>query len=127
MRKVIMGLLALLLALPAAVSASVWQGTVETAETSNVRAGAEGIVETLPLRVGEYVTAATESVVIRESRVFAPFDGRISGIGTHAELLESNEIYRDVYESQTGAGNGDFDRPEADDAADDRASGKEVE
>ncbi len=87
MRKVIMGLLALLLALPAAVSASVWQGTVETAETSDVRAGAEGIVETLPLRVGEYVTAATEAAGIRESRVFAPFDGRISGI----RILEGEE------------------------------------
>lgn len=27
-------------------------------------------------------------------------DGRINGIGTHAELLENNEIYREVYESQ---------------------------
>ena len=28
-------------------------------------------------------------------------NGRIDGIGTHNELIESNEIYRDVYESQT--------------------------
>ena len=27
-------------------------------------------------------------------------DGRISGIGTHEELIASNEIYREVYESQ---------------------------
>ena len=27
-------------------------------------------------------------------------EGEISGIGTHSELLKSNEIYRDVYESQ---------------------------
>ena len=27
-------------------------------------------------------------------------DGRISGMGTHAELMEQNEIYRDVYQSQ---------------------------
>ncbi len=27
-------------------------------------------------------------------------DGRINGIGTHKELLKSNEIYREVYESQ---------------------------
>lgn len=27
--------------------------------------------------------------------------GQINGIGTHEELLESNEIYRDVFESQT--------------------------
>ena len=36
-------------------------------------------------------------------------NGKINGIGTHDELLANNEIYRDVYESQTGAGNGDFD------------------
>ena len=35
-------------------------------------------------------------------------DGKINGIGTHEELLKSNEIYRDVYESHTGGG-GDFD------------------
>ena len=28
--------------------------------------------------------------------------------GTHEQLMESNEIYRDVYESQT-KGSGDFD------------------
>ena len=27
-------------------------------------------------------------------------DGKISGIGTHSQLLKSNAIYRDVYESQ---------------------------
>ena len=27
-------------------------------------------------------------------------DGKINGIGTHASLLETNEIYREVYESQ---------------------------
>ena len=36
-------------------------------------------------------------------------DGAINGFGTHEELLATNEIYRDVYESQTGGGSGDFD------------------
>jgi ATP-binding cassette subfamily B protein len=27
-------------------------------------------------------------------------DGRINGIGTHDELMEQNEIYRDVFNSQ---------------------------
>ena len=27
-------------------------------------------------------------------------DGRIQGIGTHEELLESNRIYQEIYESQ---------------------------
>ena len=36
-------------------------------------------------------------------------NGRISGMGRHDELLETNEIYREVYESQTKGG--DFDEP----------------
>ena len=28
-------------------------------------------------------------------------DGRISGTGTHEELLENNEEYREIYYSQT--------------------------
>ena len=35
-------------------------------------------------------------------------NGTINGYGTHDELMENNEIYRDVYESQT-SGSGDFD------------------
>ena len=42
-------------------------------------------------------------------RIVVLDDGRISGIGTHDELLESNDIYKEVYESQINAG-GDFDR-----------------
>ena len=34
-------------------------------------------------------------------------NGMIDGVGTHDELIESNEIYREVFESQTKAG--DFD------------------
>ena len=41
-------------------------------------------------------------------RIGNHFYGRIDGIGTHEELLATNEIYRDVYESQQ-AGAGDFD------------------
>ncbi len=33
-------------------------------------------------------------------------DGRITGIGTHSELLQSSEEYREIYESQTGAAAG---------------------
>ena len=35
-------------------------------------------------------------------------DGKLDGFGTHEELLETNAIYRDVYDSQTNGG-GDFD------------------
>ncbi|WP_338070655.1 ABC transporter ATP-binding protein [Bifidobacterium avesanii] len=35
-------------------------------------------------------------------------DGRIDGVGTHAELMASNEIYRSIHDLQTQGG-GDFD------------------
>ena len=38
-------------------------------------------------------------------------DGKVNGFGTHEELLEQNDIYREVYESQTSGG-GDFDEKE---------------
>ena len=41
-------------------------------------------------------------------RILVLDNGCVNGIGTHEELLEHNEIYRDVYEAQTG-GSGDFD------------------
>lgn len=41
-------------------------------------------------------------------RIIVLDNGSVSGFGTHDELMASNEIYRDVYESQT-SGSGDFD------------------
>ena len=37
-------------------------------------------------------------------------EGRVDGFGTHEELLKTNEIYREIYETQTSGG-GDFDQP----------------
>ena len=31
-------------------------------------------------------------------------EGRIDGIGTHEELLKSNEIYKEIYDSQVKGG-----------------------
>ena len=46
---------------------------------------------------------------VEESDVIIVLDGgRINGIGTHDELMKSNEIYREVYNSQNRAG-GDKD------------------
>jgi ATP-binding cassette subfamily B protein len=36
-------------------------------------------------------------------------DGCVDGFDTHENLLKTNEIYRDVYESQI-KGSGDFDK-----------------
>ncbi|MCM1439141.1 MAG: ABC transporter ATP-binding protein/permease [Roseburia sp.] len=37
-------------------------------------------------------------------------DGRINGVGTHEELLKTNEIYREVYESQVKGGDDNTDK-----------------
>jgi ATP-binding cassette subfamily B protein len=43
-------------------------------------------------------------------RIIVMDDGVITDIGSHDELVASSEIYREVYESQTGnSGNADFD------------------
>jgi ATP-binding cassette subfamily B protein len=46
-------------------------------------------------------------------RIIVMDNGTVNGIGTHDELMATNEIYREVYESQTGAGaDADFDKPQ---------------
>ena len=32
------------------------------------------------------------------------YDGKIDGIGTHEELLKTNQIYKEVYETQVKGG-----------------------
>ncbi len=54
------------------------------------------------------IIAQRISSVMDAERIIVLDDGKLSGFGTHEELLASNEIYRDVYESQTKGG-GDFD------------------
>jgi ATP-binding cassette, subfamily B, multidrug efflux pump len=47
-----------------------------------------------------FVVAQRISTVISADRVVVLDDGRVVGIGTHAELLEKNEIYREIVVSQ---------------------------
>ena len=34
-------------------------------------------------------------------------NGRIASVGTHDELMQTSEIYREVYEQQTNGGDND--------------------
>ena len=43
-------------------------------------------------------------------RIIVMDDGRIDDFGTHEELLARNQIYKEIFEQQTGAGSGDFDK-----------------
>ena len=77
---------------------------VDTATDAKIRkAFAEEIPETTKLIIAQRVSSIqhADHIIVME-------DGRIDGYGTHEQLLCDNEIYREVYESQTG-GSGDFD------------------
>ena len=43
-------------------------------------------------------------------RILVLENGTVSGFDTHANLLKTNPIYREIYEAQTQGG-GDFDQP----------------
>ncbi len=77
---------------------------VDTATDARIRkAFADEIPETTKLIIAQRISSVQHA-----DRIIVMEDGRIDGFGTHEELLENNEIYREVYESQTG-GSGDFD------------------
>lgn len=56
----------------------------------------------------KFIIAQRVSSVMDADRIIVLDEGKISGIGTHEELVENNAIYREVFESQT-SGSGDFD------------------
>lgn len=55
------------------------------------------------------IIAQRVSSVEHADRILVLNEGKIDGFDTHEHLLENNEIYRDIYESQT-QGSGDFDQ-----------------
>lgn len=77
---------------------------VDTATDAKIRkAFAEEIPDTT-----KFIIAQRISSVQNADRIIVMENGQIHGFGTHEELLENNEIYREVYETQTKGG-GDFD------------------
>lgn len=77
---------------------------VDTATDSRIRkAFAEEIPGTTKIIIAQRISSIKDC-----DRIIVMEDGAVNGFGTHDELIENNEIYRDVYDSQMN-GSGDFD------------------
>lgn len=77
---------------------------VDTATDSKIRAA---LAKTIP-GTTKLIIAQRISSVMDADRIIVMNDGKVDGFDTHENLLKNNEIYRDVYDSQTNCG-GDFD------------------
>ena len=69
---------------------------VDTATEARIR---EMLAEKLP-DMTKIIIAQRISSVSHADQIIVLDDGRIKGIGTHEELLEHNEIYQEIYDSQ---------------------------
>ena len=78
---------------------------VDTATDARIR---KAFKEEIP-GTTKIIIAQRISSVENADRILVMEDGEVNGFGTHEELLANNEIYKDIYESQT-SGNGDFDQ-----------------
>ena len=77
---------------------------VDTATDAKIRkAFAEEIPNTTKLIIAQRISS-----IMNADRIIVLNNGVMDGFGSHEELMETNAIYREVYESQT-QGSGDFD------------------
>ena len=72
---------------------------VDTATEAEIRrAFAEELKDSTKIIIAQRITSVMEA-----DRILVLDDGRITGIGTHAELMQNNREYREIYESQMSA------------------------
>ena len=77
---------------------------VDTATDARIRkAFAESIPGTTKLIIAQRISSVEHA-----DKIIVMNDGQVMGFAPHEELLETNEIYREVYDAQM-SGSGDFD------------------
>ena len=80
---------------------------VDTATDAKIRKSFREIIPgTTKLIIAQRIASVQDA-----DRILVLEEGRVNGFGTHEELLRTNGIYQEIYQTQTQGG-GDFDRPE---------------
>ncbi len=79
---------------------------VDTATDAKIRAAfAQRIPGTTKIIIAQRISSVEQA-----DRILVLDNGQINGFDTHEHLLETNAIYREIYDSQVQGG-GDFDQP----------------
>ena len=77
---------------------------VDTATDAKIR---KSFREDLP-EMTKFIIAQRIHSVMDSDKIILLKDGKITGFGTHDELMKTNQAYQEIYEAQT-SGSGDFD------------------
>ena len=78
---------------------------VDTATDAKIRAALKTYLpETTKIIIAQRIASVQDA-----DRVLVMDEGRVSAFDTPENLLETSDIYREVYESQNQGGSGDFD------------------
>ena len=79
---------------------------MDTATDAKIRSAfAQKIPGTTKLIIAQRISSVQDA-----DRILVLEDGHINGFDTHENLLKTNDIYREIYETQSKGG-GDFDQP----------------